>query len=218
MVNPSIPGARGVPDVPHAAINKSVATKICTEGSGVGASKVPPVFNNNNQQNLANVNNQPSFQPLNTNYKRQSTCNSQQLLLNHHQRFPSIDESDEESEYRVEFADEGLVRLVFTLSDGVTSLWSVKLIDWEGGQAMLIDVDQQMCKLGSKEGFVRLLEAAEDDLRCDRVFVSVRRDHADMKAIMRTFMYLGFALAPPSLAHQFDLNPHQTTLLAYSIN
>lgn len=60
---------------------------------------------------------------------------------------------------------------------------------------------------GSREAFVALLEAAEEQLKCQHVIVVFSADRPDRANLVRTFMFLGFAvlsptspLVPPQLA------------------
>jgi len=49
---------------------------------------------------------------------------------------------------------------------------------------------------GSKEAFVALLEYAEEHLKCKHIYVCFVKA-AVTKALIRTFMFLGFTLLPP---------------------
>lgn len=194
----------------------------------MGALKVPPVssVNNNLQQQqpvLVNVINNniskliANNNKLNNNNKFVNPPSSLSSGSARSSRLPSFDESDEEQDFSIEWLDEENVRFGFQLEDGIASTWTVKMLYMDNQQVMLIDVDKQMCQSGSKAGFVRLLECAEDDMGCAQVYVSIRRTHADMKAIMRTFMYLGFTVATPAVSAELELDARTTTLLVYHI-
>ncbi|XP_030756339.1 LOW QUALITY PROTEIN: ornithine decarboxylase antizyme [Sitophilus oryzae] len=51
---------------------------------------------------------------------------------------------------------------------------------------------------GSKEAFVALLEAAEEKLKCKHVVVVFKADRSDRPTLVRTFMFLGFAVLSPN--------------------
>lgn len=50
----------------------------------------------------------------------------------------------------------------------------------------------------SKEAFVSLLEFAEDQLACTHVIVCLRKNSSLRASMMKTFMYLGFVVLPPT--------------------
>lgn len=51
---------------------------------------------------------------------------------------------------------------------------------------------------GSRESFVTLLETAEEQLKCKHVVVVFANDRADRGNLVRTFMFLGFAVLSPT--------------------
>ncbi|XP_066143857.1 LOW QUALITY PROTEIN: ornithine decarboxylase antizyme 2 [Euwallacea fornicatus] len=51
---------------------------------------------------------------------------------------------------------------------------------------------------GSREAFVALLEAAEDQLRCKHVIVVFPADRGDKANLVRTFKFLGFSMLSPT--------------------
>jgi len=51
---------------------------------------------------------------------------------------------------------------------------------------------------GSREAFVSLLEAAEEKLNCQHVVVVFTSDRSDRSMLIRTFMFLGFAVLSPT--------------------
>jgi len=63
---------------------------------------------------------------------------------------------------------------------------------------ILVHVPKAALPEGSKESFVRLLEFAEEDLRCREVFVEINKDRPDRAQLIRAFMYFGFAMLPPN--------------------
>lgn len=57
----------------------------------------------------------------------------------------------------------------------------------------------QVLSEGSREALVALLEAAEDQLKCQQVIVVFNQDRTDKeKMLVRTFMFLGFKILPES--------------------
>lgn len=91
-------------------------------------------------------------------------------------------------------------------------------VTWETllvGDALYIEIPSDILPEGSKESFVTLLEYAEEVLRCSHVIVCFKKNRADRAFLIRTFMFLGFALVPPGghrLAVSSDL-----LYLAYNI-
>ncbi|XP_056638782.1 LOW QUALITY PROTEIN: ornithine decarboxylase antizyme 1 [Diorhabda sublineata] len=82
---------------------------------------------------------------------------------------------------------------------------------WEAvlkGRTLYIALPPQVLPEGSREAFVGLLEAAEEQLKCEHVVVVFAADRPDRAVLVRTFMFLGFAvlaptspLVPPSMAN-----------------
>jgi hypothetical protein len=62
----------------------------------------------------------------------------------------------------------------------------------------LVDIPEGSLPDVSKEGFVALLEFAEGQLGCERVFLRFSSNRADIGNLRRTFMYLGFVIFPPA--------------------
>jgi len=87
------------------------------------------------------------------------------------------------------------VAFVAELAKGVDVAWTGRLLLEE--RALLLDVPTGALPDGSKEVFVRLLEYAEETLRCVRVFVRFPRLSPERALLLRTFMYFGFALLAP---------------------
>jgi ornithine decarboxylase antizyme 1 len=89
--------------------------------------------------------------------------------------------------------------------DATTIIFKMQLtetmqVQWETvfwTHKLYIHVPGGILPEGSKEGFVSLLEYAEEVLKCSHVIVCFKKDRADRACLIRTFMYLGFvALAP----------------------
>ncbi|XP_018327008.2 ornithine decarboxylase antizyme 1 [Agrilus planipennis] len=75
------------------------------------------------------------------------------------------------------------------------------------GRTLFVALPPDMLPEGSREAFVALLEAAEEQLKCHHVVVVFGKDRVDRATLIRTFMFLGFSilsptspLVPPSLA------------------
>jgi hypothetical protein len=49
----------------------------------------------------------------------------------------------------------------------------------------------------SKQGFISLLEFAEEDLGCESILVCIPKSCSDLASVMKTFMFLGFSVLPP---------------------
>lgn len=77
--------------------------------------------------------------------------------------------------------------------DTVTFVWETVLI----GCRLFVEVPKFILPDGSKESFVRLLEFAEDELKCSHVIVYFRKDRPDRASLVRVFMFLGFTVLAP---------------------
>jgi len=53
--------------------------------------------------------------------------------------------------------------------------------------------------VGSKEGFLAMLEYAEDYLNVSHIIVCFAKNHPERNVLVRGFMFLGFSLQPPGL-------------------
>jgi len=62
---------------------------------------------------------------------------------------------------------------------------------------LMVDVPYGCMPEGSREGFVALMEFAEEQLDCDEIFVRIQRDRQDRARLLRTFSFFGFALQSP---------------------
>lgn len=61
---------------------------------------------------------------------------------------------------------------------------------------LYIQVPACLLPEGSKEGFVSLLEYAEEVLNCTDIIVCMKKDRDDRAQLVRTFMFLGFTVLP----------------------
>lgn len=91
-------------------------------------------------------------------------------------------------------------------------------VTWETllvGDTLYIEIPSDILPEGSKESFVMLLEYAEEVLRCSHVIVCFKKNRDDRAFLIRTFMFLGFALVPPG-GRQFGTSS-DLMYLAYAI-
>lgn len=89
-------------------------------------------------------------------------------------------------------------RLCFkiSLADALHVTWDTLLID----RKLYIEVPTGILPDGSKESFVTLLEYAEEVLKCSHVIVCFKKTRTDRASLVRTFMFLGFAVVAPGSA------------------
>jgi len=86
------------------------------------------------------------------------------------------------------------IEFVFDVADDFDVRWEATMIP---GGRLLVHVPTTALPEGSKESFVRLLEFAEEDLRCRTVYVQFEKHRPDRANLVRTFMYFGFAMLAP---------------------
>nr|CAD7405923.1 unnamed protein product [Timema poppensis] len=91
---------------------------------------------------------------------------------------------------RVQFLQ---LTFVLRLTDVTEVCWETVL--WQ--RRLYIQVPGCILPEGSKEGFVSLLEYAEEVLKCSHIIVFFKKDCNDRALLIRTFMYLGFSTLPP---------------------
>ncbi|XP_018407174.1 PREDICTED: ornithine decarboxylase antizyme 1, partial [Cyphomyrmex costatus] len=90
------------------------------------------------------------------------------------------------------------VRITFVLR-----LTRITSVEWETvvwHRCLYIRVPVYFLPEGSKDAFLSLLEYAEDPLHCTHVIVCLRKDRSDRGILVRTFMFLGFTVLPPTHA------------------
>ena len=105
-----------------------------------------------------------------------------------------------------------LSNLCFTIRlIGQQVVWETLLV----GDTLYIEIPSDILPEGSKESFVMLLEYAEEVLRCSHVIVCFKKSREDRAFLIRTFMFLGFALVPPG-GRQFGTSS-DLMYLAYAI-
>ncbi|KAK5648448.1 hypothetical protein RI129_003340 [Pyrocoelia pectoralis] len=72
--------------------------------------------------------------------------------------------------------------------------WDAVLLN----QTLFVALPPTMLPEGSREAFIALLEAAEEQLKCRHVVVVFEKDRSDRSTLIRTFMFLGFAILSPT--------------------
>ncbi|CAD1471908.1 unnamed protein product, partial [Heterotrigona itama] len=118
------------------------------------------------------------------------------------------------------------LRLTFTLHLTESTSVEWETVVWR--RCLYIRVPSCLLPEGSKEGFVSLLEYAEETLRCKNIIICLRKDRTDrgtcrqpffesnendykekdfssktlccygLAMLVRTFMFLGFSVLPPT--------------------
>jgi len=100
------------------------------------------------------------------------------------------------------------------------SLTSQNILKWDTvlqGDKLYIEVPNGLLPDASKDAFVALLEYAEEVLRCTHAIVCFKKDRVDRATLIRTFMFLGFYVAPPN--SELVLNSHEDFVsMVYRIN
>lgn len=104
-------------------------------------------------------------------------------------------------------------RLAFVLELTATRDWRWEGVLWRG--RLYLEVPSRLVQTGSKEGFVALLEYAEEELQCSHVILALSKERADRADVIRTFMFLGFSILPPG--HQLVPANSNNLFLACSL-
>jgi len=107
------------------------------------------------------------------------------------------------------------VRLSITMSLTTTLDARWETVFWR--QRLYVQVPDGLLPDGSKEGFVSLLEFAEETLQASHVIIALRKDRADRSSLVRTFMFLGFAPVPPGHPAIPASGDQDNIYLAYAI-
>ncbi|XP_063239004.1 LOW QUALITY PROTEIN: ornithine decarboxylase antizyme 2 [Bacillus rossius redtenbacheri] len=79
------------------------------------------------------------------------------------------------------------------LTEHTSVQWETVL--WQ--RRLYVQIPSGLRPEGSKEGFVSLLEYAEDVLKCSHIIVCFKKDRKDRGLLVRTFMFLGFSTLAP---------------------
>jgi ornithine decarboxylase antizyme 1 len=104
-------------------------------------------------------------------------------------------------------AEKCRISVHIVVSDTVSFDWETILFE----RRLFVEVPKYILPEGSKESFVRLLEFAEDELKCSHVIVCFKKDRPDRASLIRVFMFLGFTVLPPG----HPLVPRQTGDVMY---
>lgn len=100
------------------------------------------------------------------------------------------------------------------------SLTPQNLLKWDTvlqNNNLYIEVPDGSLPDASKDAFVALLEYAEEVLQCNHAVVCFLKDRVDRASLIRTFMFLGFYVAPPT--SEVVLNSHEDYIyMVYKIN
>lgn len=121
--------------------------------------------------------------------------------------------------------DEGITKALASEAQGASSLcFKVTLtermeVTWETllvGDRLFVEIPCGILPAGSKESFVTLLEYAEEVLKCSYVIVCFKKGRTDRACLIRTFMFLGFAMVAPG--HRLVPASGDLLFMAYSID
>ncbi|XP_046974747.1 LOW QUALITY PROTEIN: ornithine decarboxylase antizyme [Vanessa cardui] len=70
---------------------------------------------------------------------------------------------------------------------------------------------------GSKESFILLLDFAEERLGCSNCIICILKNRSDRATLLRTFMFMGFQLLPPTSPLMQDINNPEYVFLHYNM-
>jgi len=101
----------------------------------------------------------------------------------------------------------------YTLTPQNILCWETILLN----NNLYIEIPNGLEPDASKEAFVALLEYAEEVLQCDHAVVCFDRDRIDRAILVRTFMFLGFYVAPPGSSLSLPSDKSHM-FLVYKIN
>lgn len=79
------------------------------------------------------------------------------------------------------------------VANGITVTWETILVDGK----LYAEIPNTILPEGSKESLVTLLEYADEQLACSHVILCLKKNRTDRANLVRTFMFLGFGVAPP---------------------
>lgn len=101
--------------------------------------------------------------------------------------------------------------LEISLADSLQVTWETLLV----GRKLYVEIPNGILPVGSKESFVTLLEYAEEALKCSHVIVCFKNGRSDRASLIRTFMFLGFAIVAPG--HSLVPASKERMFMAYTI-
>ncbi|XP_039285285.1 ornithine decarboxylase antizyme 1 [Nilaparvata lugens] len=84
-------------------------------------------------------------------------------------------------------------------------------------RCLYIQVPATLISEGSKEGFVTLLEYAEETLNCTDFVICLKNDRSDKTQIVKTFMFIGFTMLHPGHPLVPQTSDASTIYMHYSI-
>jgi ornithine decarboxylase antizyme 1 len=99
-----------------------------------------------------------------------------------------------------------------SLADTLQVTWETLLM----GRKLYVQIPNGILPDGSKESFVTLLEYAEEALKCSHVIVCFKTARTDRASLIRTFMFLGFAIVAPG--HSLVPTSTDSMFMAYTID
>ncbi|CAH2083981.1 unnamed protein product [Euphydryas editha] len=70
---------------------------------------------------------------------------------------------------------------------------------------------------GSKESFILLLDFAEERLGCTNCIICILKNRSDRATLLRTFMFMGFQLLPPTSPLMQEINNPEYVFLHYNM-
>jgi len=79
------------------------------------------------------------------------------------------------------------------LVDHVEVVWETILSE----RKLFVELPNGILPEGSKQSLVTLLEFAEEKLNCTHVILCFKKNRQDRASLIRTFMFMGFAVAGP---------------------
>lgn len=103
------------------------------------------------------------------------------------------------------------LRFLHHLTANLCVKWDAVL--WDG--KLIVDIPKGILPEGSRDSFVALLEYAEEELQCSHVLVCFEKGRYDRGTLIRTFMFLGFAVVAPG--HPVAPDKPEFMFLAYTI-
>jgi len=99
-----------------------------------------------------------------------------------------------------------------SLADSMEVTWETLRV----GRKLYVEIPSGILPDGSKESFVTLLEYAEEVLKSSHVIVCFKKARTDRASLIRTFMFLGFAMVAPG--HAMVPASNDRMFMAYTID
>lgn len=104
------------------------------------------------------------------------------------------------------------IHFKYRLTETLEGVWSTIL----HGNSLYVHIPTNTNGEGSKDSFIRLLEYAEEKLKCGNVVAFFQEDRLDAPSWMRAFLFLGFSLLPPK--HPLRPDNHGFIYMNYIID